>query len=281
MKYVFGINVTDDANNERLDGEPLIEKEADSEQISLLTELTELEQKINSYAPKPDRSKPFGKIAGLWAVVVAVLTVVGLTKGNAGIGDPTVIFGIILSVGLGLVFVYNVLIKKPAEPPKVPEEDTTRYKKMTEEAEENSKKLFSVPDDAADMDVLSFMYTEKDGKFKVFSRFGISIYINNPKKVFVRDGKLYLADLTTLFALPLDTLGEPKLIDKSINLPWWNKPNPYNSVKYASYKIRPNNIGTLSVKTYYEFPLSSDGVDYTLCIPPYELDTFNGIIGKI
>lgn len=279
MKYVFGINVTDDANNERLDGEALIEKEADSEQISLLTELAELEQTINSYAPKPDRRKPFGKLCGLWAVVTAACVILALVNGSVKINDPTIVFGIVLAAVLGGIFVYNVLIKKPAEAPKVPEEDTTRYKKMTAEAEENAKKQFGIPDNAAEMDVLSFMYTEKDGKFKVFSRLGVSIYLNNPKKVFVKDGKLCFADLTTLFSIPMDTMGDMRMVDKTINLPWWNKENPYNSAKFASFRIRPNNLGTLSVKTYYEIPFTSDAnEDFILCIPPYEAETFEKIM---
>ena len=280
MKYIFGINVTDDVNNEKLDGEPLIEKEADEEQIGLLTELTELEEKINSYAPKPDRSKPIGKLCGLWAVVAAAFVIIQLAKGLASIGDKPVIFGIVLAVVLGGVFVYNVLIKKAPEAPKIPEEESAQYKTMTAKADENAKKQFAIPDDAVNMDVLSFMYTEKDGKFKVYSKLGISIFLNNPKKVFIRDGKMYFADLTTLFAIPTDGIGGLQLVEKNVNLPWWNKENAYNSAKYAEYKIRPNNIGTLSVKNYYAISVKANGEDYTLCIPPYEKDVFEKLVEK-
>ena len=280
MKYIFGINVTEHVNNEKLDGEPLVEKEANEEQIGLLTELMELEEKINSYAPKPDRKKPIGKLCGLWAAVIAACVVITLINGSAKISDPFAILGIGLAVILGGVFVKNVLMSKAAEAPKVPEEDAAQYKTMTAKADDNAKEQFDIPDDAVNMDVLSFMYTDKDGKFKVYSKLGISIYLNNPKKVFIRDGKMYFADLTSLFAIPVDTLGEPVLVDKTVNLPWWNKENPYNSAKYAEYKIHPNNIGTLSMKTYYAIPLKANGEDYTLCIPPYEKEVYDKLIEK-
>ena len=138
-----------------------------------------------------------------------------------------------------------------------------------------SEEQLGIPHDYEPVDVLSFRYTEKDGKIKIKEELFYK-HSNNEMKLFRNGDDLCLADIDTVYSFPISDIKKYTLRKKKANMDEWNKDVPFNKGKYKQYKITSNDYGTIFCK-YYAMLISDVFGEYELFFPEYELAQFKAI----
>lgn len=130
----------------------------------------------------------------------------------------------------------------------------------------------AVPDDAMNIDILSFFYKIKDGEIKVLEK-GMQVfqYFNPEFKIFTDEENLYLANLEGKYAFPLSSIVKLHTVKKHIRIAGWNKDEKYNKGIYKQYKLTTDNYGCIHCKQYYILEITHQGDSYGIYIPCYEL----------
>jgi len=132
----------------------------------------------------------------------------------------------------------------------------------------------AVPDDAKDIDILSFFYKIKDGEIKVQEK-GMQVfqYFNPEFKIFSDENNLYLANLEGKYAFPLSSIVKIHSVKKHIRIAGWNKDEKYNKGIYEQFKLTTDNYGCIHCKQYYILEINHQGESCGIYFPGYELPT--------
>ena len=158
----------------------------------------------------------------------------------------------------------------------------------SEEARDNERELeqalqqayreLGVPVQAADVDLLAFYYTVKDGKVKLAQKALIS-YINVEMKIFVEGDRLCITDAHERYEFPLSEICGIQTVSKRICVPFWNKQEPHNKEPYKKFKITTNNAGMIFFKPYHILEIAHGGELWGIHFPCYELPVFEALTG--
>ncbi|MDE6774996.1 MAG: hypothetical protein K2J37_01625, partial [Ruminococcus sp.] len=247
MKNLFGINISDSENISTFDGEIFITD----------TIPPYIERKLDdSY----EQREQFEKKASL-PVLLSIMKTISLFCGiciTAGILQSDVSFSegyknapelFWAAPVCWIIFVILVLfgrsrVKKTAE-----SEEFVNHMESTINAVKEAKEYLKIPDDAQEIDVLMFQYTEKDGKIKQ-KNFYASSHINQFVKIYTKNNFLCISDIRIVLEIPLSSLKNACIQKKKASFPNWNKEVPFNAPEYKRYKITSNNQGTYYSKYY-------------------------------
>ncbi len=132
-----------------------------------------------------------------------------------------------------------------------------------------------VPDDAKDIDILSFLYKVKDGNIKITEKgMQMAPYLNPAFKIFTDTENLYLANLEGKYAFPLSAITSVQTVKKHIRIAGWNKEEAFNKGTYKQYKLTRDNYGCIHCKQYHVVEINYQNETYGIYIPCYELPTF-------
>lgn len=269
MKNLFGINISD------FDGEifiaetipPYIEKKLD-----------------DSY----EQREQFEKKASL-PVLLSIIKIISLFCGTCitcGILQSDVSFSegyrnapelfwaapICWIVFVVLTLFGRSRVKKTAE-----SEEFANHMESTISAVDEAREYLRIPDDAPEIDILMFQYTEKNGKIKQ-KNFFASSYINQNVSIYTKNGFLYMSDIRVVLEIPLSSLKNACIQKGKASFPNWNKETPFNSPEYKQYKIFSNNQGTYFSK-YYSIYIQDIRGEFEFFIPVYDIDTFKKVTG--
>ena len=144
-----------------------------------------------------------------------------------------------------------------------------------EQLDKRSEELLGVPENHGKVDVLSFRYTEKNGKVKIkediFYKFS-----NDEMKLYRDKDNLCLADIECVYSIPIADIKGYVLKKKKAEMDEWNKDVPFNKGRYKQYKIATNDYGTIFCK-YYALQFADVFGEYELFFPVYELEAFKAI----
>lgn len=138
-----------------------------------------------------------------------------------------------------------------------------------------SEEQLGIPHDHKKVDVLSFRYTEKNGKVKIKEELFYK-HVNNEMKLFRNGDDLCLADIDSVYSFPISDIKKYVLKKKKANMDEWNKDVPFNKGEYKQYKITSNDYGTIFCR-YYAMQISDVFGEYELFFPEYELAQFKTI----
>ena len=148
------------------------------------------------------------------------------------------------------------------------------YDEEAEEAEAAKVKAeLGIPEDALDMDFLSFFYREdEDGPFpiKPFDFMTMEMF------AFADGDLLNVADFNDVYSISKSDIGEIEKVEKETTLLGWSKEESYDSDKYAELGIKENEEGFIVVPYYYSVKI---GEEFEIVLPPYEIDAFKALIG--
>ena len=155
------------------------------------------------------------------------------------------------------------------------------FKEDIAEAEKiiaESREALGIPSDAVNTDV--FLYPCKTKKGKINNANSEFEFMNMELKLFLEDGYLCFADADCVIGIPVCDITEIVSVDGRRSFFGWNKEEAFNKGEYKKYKITQNNFGTNFSKNCYALRLVTDGNEYEIIFPPYELDTFTRMTGK-
>ncbi len=158
-------------------------------------------------------------------------------------------------------------------------EDYGEIHEFDEEAEAETaakvKAELGIPDDATDMDFLSFFYRQGvEGIFpiKPFDFMTMEMF------AYADDEFIHVADYNDVYSISKSSIKNIEKIEKEVTLLGWSKDESFDSEKYAEYGIQENSDGFIVIPYYYSARIDADGEEYELVIPPYEIEAFKSLI---
>lgn len=274
MKNVFGYpySKTEDMP---CDGARFITNRADAALKKEIDDVFGKALETNSKANLPGWLKTLKLICYVGAIIVAFSLLRNLGEltlaemyGNA----PAIFYGggVCLVLWAVLFCVEKLKYKKV--------DDSGEIDKALESMEElnlRSEEQLGIPHDHKKVDVLSFRYTEKNGKIKIKEELFYK-HMNNEMKLFRNGDDLCLADIDSVYSFPINDIKKYVLKKKKANMDEWNKDVPFNKGEYKQYKITSNDYGTIFCR-YYAMQISDVFGEYELFFPEYELAQFKAI----
>ncbi len=279
MKVFLGYNITENKNNEHLDGEAfLCDRVNDAQERNLDTEfenLTEIDKKAQ--LPLPMRIANtlcalctiicLGAVLRAWGEAVSIATLYANMPSLFYIGGISAVIWIALTV----------LSRKKAKA--VMESDETALTINRSNAiAENALAALGVPPNASQADFLISRYKSKGDKISI-KAWGMAKFGNTKLFIYTENGTLYLADVFQKFAVPITEITGIRKIEKRVTMDSWNKDTPHNKGEYKQYKINQGQYGEYHLRYYYALCILHNGENYELYFPPYESEIMQKLTG--
>ena len=272
MKPFLGIDLTLNKKNEQFNGNEFLVQKPFSALSSALEASTDKAEKTidTSKLPLPFRIMQF--VCGIAALLIAA----GILKADVSLAEgyhnaPWLFWtGGICAVVWLILWLWS---KQKSKSVLETDESAQTFSHLEGTASAIYKEL-SVPDDAKNMDILSFFYKIKDGEIKVHEK-GMQVfqYFNPEFKIFADEENLYLVNLEGKYAFPLSSIVQIHTVKKHIRIAGWNKDENLNKGIYKQYKLTADSYGCVHCKQYHILEIDHQGESYGIYFPNYELPT--------
>lgn len=277
MKEFFGIDLTTDKKNETLNCAAFLAQKTPGPQVAALEKAAAQMQDLGKQAQLP----PFFNAVKYILYIATLLLIGGMLRGIGDVGleqawenAPWLFW--LLGI-LAALWAVLALWARSRSGKVVSSEDYQVANHRSEMALQACYTALGVPANAPAVDVMLARYKIKNGKMRIVTT-GTAQYANPELRLFLENETLYLADAMQKYAIPLREIRELREIKKQVSLAMWNKTDHFEFGRYAQYKIRSNQYGSVFVKPYYELVISHCGETYLLHFPSYELPLFQSLI---
>ena len=276
-KYIFGIDITDDKNNDKIDGRVFETSEITAEQEKELEAVEKEGQELDKKAKLLLVFRILEHTAGCIALLFMMAGVICFDMYFAEVYHyaPFVSCTILICFAIWLVLLVFRFIHAKKD---YSSDEAADLENNVNRLKQKLFKQFDIPENTTEIDVYVFQYKLKKDKAK-FIKVGSINFINNDITAFTQNDCLCLADITMRMDIPLDSITEIKRIDKRVSFMYWNKEESHKKEPYKQYRISSNDYG-YSVKYYYALCIQHFGTDYELLFPPYELPVIEKLTGK-
>ena len=280
MKPVFGIDITENKNNESMHAERFVGAHVSAEQAAALdASSTQAEEPLKkARLPLP---LTVIKLAALACGGFAILSFLndmsetGFKK--ALLHSPLAFFIGVIGIA---AFVLISIIGAGREKKILEGSDATELATKIQDIAEKIQTELGVPKNAKNVDVLLFKYKMTGGEITPKADpLGLTPYINFECKAFLKDGILSLADLEQRYDFPISKMRAIHKISKRICVPTWNKPQHHASEEYKKYNLTKNNMDCIFFKPYYILEIISEDESYGIYFPTYEIEAFKALTG--
>ncbi len=275
MKPLFCFDITEDKNNNILNGSEFITRTAPKQEVEAYeNKQNELEKTIEksqipTWLLKARLCIGFGFLLLVFLCVKTFISTREVLL-RAAIGGA--IAGI-----LWLILHFALRAKRT----KVEREESPML--QLEKIEADFKKIHSemgVPEDAEKVDILIFKYKTKNGEIcPKTAALQLSAYANAEVAMYATDDEIHIADLENVYSFKKFEARGIITVNKRISVPFWNKDVQHNEGKYKQYNIRENNMSLMFFKPYHILRVERDGQRYGIYFPCYELEVFERLTG--
>ena len=277
MKPIFGIDVTTNKKNNKMNGEEFITRVVSDTRRAVFEEKTNKFDGAIKKGQLPSWLTVTKFISGIWALLA--LTSVISSKNADGSAENitaltiTGIIGAVIWIG---VIIYSGLREKAV----LKDENIQGQIDEINTYIDDIYNELGVPTTAPFVDVLVFRYAEKDGEIKIKTApMQMADRFNLQFKAYVKDGYLHLSNLDDTHSFKMSELKTIKKVKKSTTLSSWNKETEPTDERYKPYKITSDQYGIIHIKWYYILEMEHNGEIYGLYFPSYELEAFEILTG--
>ncbi|MBQ6183449.1 MAG: hypothetical protein IJK33_06140 [Clostridia bacterium] len=281
MKYFFGTDITQDKQNETLECERFVSARADAELEEKIAQASKLASEADELCRVSPVPRKAGQTCAVFAVVWGILLAIGLIRDPSSITSTPMIVTMAMVVISAVAAVFMLArAKKQLKTTPEQEQACERANAAFAEIAAESDKQFGIPEDCKEIDTLYCVYTVKDGVAAPYTMFRTELFMNYPRKVFVKDGDLCISDMRELIRVPASSLGDIEKVERKCGLGFWNKSVSYRAPEYAAYDIKRGGNGILTLGSYIRIDASLEGETYALLFPPYEEAYLKNILGR-
>lgn len=276
MKNVFGVLCEKGKEEQRYDGERFVVRKADESFMDKLGSFALEVLYVDAKAGLP----PVLEVIKWLGCIPFLLVFAAVVKGYGDVSlaqmfkNAPVLFYV---AGVGAVvwlvlFVFEKIRHKKVDNTGAIDEINNKASDIELQCEEE----LGIPHDAPKVDIFSFEYKEKNGKYKVKAGLGV-VFSNNQMRLFKEADNLCLANCTDVYAFSID--GFKKFVHKKQRAYFdeWNKKVDYRKGEYKQYKIRINYFDAYFCK-YYALQYTDVFGEYEIFFPEYELKHFEQIL---
>ena len=285
MKPFLGIDVSENNDNELLNGEVFIYTKASEEKLEQLRKANADFEVYKERASLPLAVRIINYVLGFVTAlfVIAIFRAFTESAGSLTLSEAynnaPYLFWITAAVAILFAAISAVAYVKKNRVLGSEEARAAAIKAAM--ANEEARAELSLPENAPVIDVLTFKYKEKNGKIipKQTSITG-SPYFALEMCTYTADGALRLADCEQVWEFKLDELTGITRVNKTIVISNRGKEiiKQYHD-KLIDFKMHTDNSGLINLKPYYVLNISRDGEDYGIYLPPYSLPAIEALTG--
>ena len=276
MKPFLGIDLTENKNNEQMNGAEFLVQTPSAALQQALTASSEKAESTVSRSKLPIPFRVIQYVCGFAALLIgsSILNAeVSFAEGyrNAAwlywtAGISAIVWGILW-----------FLSKKKARSVLEADESAQTFSHLEGVTQAIYQEL-GVPDTAKTVDVLFFFYKRKNGEIKLVEKTVAAQYFNPEFKLFADTDQVYLANLEGKYAFPRASIRQLRTVKKHIRIATWNKAEAHNKGLYKPYKLTTDNYGCIHCKQYHILEVDHRGETFGIYIPCYELPAFEEYI---
>ena len=179
-----------------------------------------------------------------------------------------VLGGIICAIGVLIMiggYIWQNKKKKDPELLKLHEE--------LEKYDEEYEKLFNVPKDSKEVNIIPFDLDELLANNSKSQKFGLYSL-----KIYKQDNNFCLYDGDCVLRIPFKNIKETKEIKKSFKFSYWMKDEPRNSSRYERF-IEKYDKRTTTLKSFYQITIEDNKMkEWCILVPNYDMQVFNEIL---
>lgn len=278
MKILFGINITNSRKEPEIWGDELVAQALPPVQAEALTKETDKLENREEYMKLPKALRWVKNIAMIAALAILGGTIRALVDTPLSEAFQNAAWVFYIMLGCGLIWGVLELAQWARKKRLGSKEDLKAQQARVQSMIQNAYATLGVPADAANVDVLVSRFKVK-GERIFLKGFLTNTFINPELRAFAQDGFLYLVDGKQKYAIPLADITGFDKINRRVSISSWNKEQYITEEPYKSHKMGETRYG-ISFKPYYALEFRHEGESWRLYIPPYELATFEYLIGK-
>ncbi len=281
MKPILGVDITEDKENEILNGNEFIIQRTPESSMQAFEKALDNNFELINKAKLPLAVRIVKGIFGFAGLVLTLGTVRAWDTEESIIEYYQAIPWIFWVCG-ACIAIWGILefsARKKAK--KIIQSDEGDYTKNTlETVVKNIYAEHGVPASAPETDILAISYKIKDGEVHPKARtFESTPFTNLIYKVFSDSENLYLVNCEAKYAFPLTGLKAIRTVKKRIMLSDWNKDEKPNKGIYKSYKLSVDDHNNVYAKPYHFLEIEHNGETYGIYFPCYELPVFEEVTG--
>lgn len=281
MKPFWGIDITENKKNERMNGDGLLVKRVSARQAERFDSAVETAMKLDARAELPTALRILRGVCGVAALLIAggiMKAWGGGTSLAEGYANAPYVFW---AVGVcALVWLVLALAGRRRSAEVLDSREGKDAASELDEASESAYAELGVPAGSPDVDILSVTYRVKDGEIITKDSLTLPPFMNFSVKVFEENGMLCLADVTRRYEIPLSSLRGIRTVDKAIFLPQWLKDTPPDEGEYKQYKLTADGYERIRVKPYHILEFEHEGELWGVYFPNYELPRIEELVGR-
>ncbi len=280
MKPVFGIDITENKDNEKMNSDKFIVASVSDKNSSAIDRCSAAAEDTLEAAKLPLVLRILRTVGGFGGGICILAFLSAFSDlGFVGAYKSSPLVFYVGIIGTALFVLLSVLASRK-EAAVMGSDEARDVVKAVNDARDNIYRELSVPEDAESVDVLVFRYKVDNGDPIAKSLpLALTPYLNFEYKIFLSDDKLCIADLESRYEFPLCKIGKIIRVDKKISVPQWNKSTSYNSEKYKKYNLIKNNMDCIFFKPYYILEIRHGGDHLGIYFPCYELEVFERMLG--
>ncbi len=280
MRPFFGIDLTENKNNETVNAETFL---AAKPSAAMSQALAQAMAKAGEALEQSKLALPL-RIGSWISGAVGGLCALGLLKSFRRVTVPEAYHNapwIFWLAGGGLaVWLLLKLLADRKKKAVLENEDSTRSFDSLERVQNSVYQEMNVPANAREVDVLWCYYKTKGDTIAVVEKkLAVTGYDNPVFKLFWDEKNLYLANLDGKYAIPFSAIQGIRKVSKHIRISKWNKNLPSSSDTYKPYKLTSDNYGCLHMKWYCVLDLVRDNQSWEVWLPNYELPVIEHAVG--
>ncbi len=280
MKPMFGLNLTDNEENEQLDGREFLFKEIPEDRQRHYDQMLESALEAINESELPIWMQAVKSISGFIGAVcilsyIRVVVDMGLAKAISN--APFVAILALVSITAWGVLTYMAKKRERCV------SEAQDIEGQNDKLEAEQRELFSmlgVPTDANRFDAIVFSYKISDGEIKPhsFSKL-LPPFVLAEFRAYTGEDGFFLADISSVYRLDKSELKYIETVNKRTAVHGWNKEESPTKGEFKQYKLAVNGAGWIYMKPYYILHIEKDGEEYGLYFPLYELPLIERLTG--
>lgn len=276
MKPVFGVDITENKRNNRIDGEGFVIATASAYRSKALEESVEDVAKIEAKSDVPGWLSIIANICGGLSVII----IGAIIKNGWDTAVRNALWMVIAAPAMLLFYILITVYRSARRKKVMSSEEAAEAGEQAEKDMNAIYKELGVPEDAKNADVFFFYYKMKNGIPVAVDRvFQLAEYVNVDMKVFVKGDDLCICDLENLYSFKLSELKAIKKHKKRASMLTWTKEERYDEGVYEQYELFANKFGSVFFKYCYILELEHGGETYGIYFPCYEYGVFRSLTG--
>lgn len=191
------------------------------------------------------------------------------------------VFPAILGVIAGFLFVGGIVYgvingKKQKANEDKPDEGMEELDKKYEAFNAEVKRELGIPEDAPQVDILTYMYSPEDKTTK-------TVYSGDTTNVFIEDDKLCFWYGEAVIGFAMSEIEALVKVNEPITFDSWMPDDSHDSLKYAQYDIEKKEVDydeQYTMKGYYSLRLTHEGEPFELLFPLFDAEKLLALLDR-